>query len=197
MRLLLGLLWPMLFGLAVLAGPIIHNLYGPKWQAAATPLSLLTIATAITVGIGMTAELFILRHQTGRQVRIEGLRAVAGFVMFACGVMISLSAAALAKVAEALVAAMLYRLAMIEMLDGPAGELRRVYVEGLSLSAAATLPSFIAMCWTGWSEKVSLGILAFSIIVGGLLWLALLFRLRHPIAAEMLRLVHREDQRLT
>ena len=63
MRLILGLLWPMMFGLAVLSQPIIHILYGAKWQAAALPLSLLTVAYAISVGIGMTSELFILRDR--------------------------------------------------------------------------------------------------------------------------------------
>jgi O-antigen/teichoic acid export membrane protein len=195
MRLLIGLLWPMLFGLAVVAGPVIHVLYGPKWQGAAVPLSLLSVATAITVGIGMTVEVFILRHQTGRQVKIEGMRGIVGFLMFACGAIVGLSAAALAKVAEALVAAMLYRRPMNDLLGGPSGELRQVYIEGLLLSAAASLPVFIGMCWARWSETAPLGILIPSVVLGGFLWLALLFRLRHPIAAELLRLIEERGRK--
>ncbi len=189
MRLMLGFLWPMLFGLAVLAAPVIHILYGPKWQAAATPLSLLAIAMAITIGIGMTSELFILRHQTARQVRIEGIRASCGFALFALGVMISLPAAAAAKVAESIFAFFLYRKAMAELVGGAAGALGRVYTESILLSGIAILPSFLLMCWARWSASTPLISIVASTIIGGLLWAMLLFMKRHPIAVEILRLV--------
>ena len=150
MRLLLGSLWPMLFGLALLAGPIVQILYGAKWQAAAIPLSFLSISTAIVVGIGMTSELFILRHRTGRQVKIEGIRAFVGFALFAGGVMVSVPMAAAAKVAEAGFAFILYRRAMMEMLKAPAGEMRRTYLEAGLLSLAATLPTALLMWWNDW-----------------------------------------------
>ena len=152
MRMILCLLWPMLLGLAVVAQPVIHILYGAKWHAAATPLSLLAIASAVTLGIGMTSELFVLRHQTRRQVKFESIKAAAGFVMFATGALISLPAAAGAKLAEALLAFLLYRKPMANLIGGPIGEMRGVYVEGLWLSLAATLPSLALMSWTGWSE---------------------------------------------
>lgn len=189
MRLILGLLLPMMLGLAVLAQPIIFILYGAKWQAAATPLALLTIATAVTVAIGMTSELFILRRETRRQVKIEGVRAAAGFVLFAAGTMISLPAAAAAKLLESILAFFLYRKPMARMLGGPAGELPKVYREALLLSAAATLPSFVLMCWTNWSATTSLPAVAGSIGAGGLLWIALLVRRRHPIAMEAARIL--------
>jgi O-antigen/teichoic acid export membrane protein len=192
MRLILGLLWPMLFGLAVLAQPVIHILYGAKWQAAATPLALIAIAYAVTVGIGMTSELFILRHETRRQVRIEGLRAATGFLMFAGGAMISLTAAAAAKVAEGVLASILYRKPMMQMIGAPQGELRRVYLEGLMLSAAATLPALALMTWMHWSERTSLVAVVSSTALGGVLWLVLLFHRQHPIAVEFMRVLNRK-----
>ena len=192
MRLLLGFLWPMLFGLALLAGPVIEILYGEKWHAAAAPLAFLTLATAIIVGIGMTSELFILRHQTARQVKIEGLRAVAGFVVFAAGVLISLPMAAAAKVAEAGFTFILYRRAMNEMLNGPAGAMRRTYAEAGLLSLAAILPSALLMWWDGWSVKTPLLSILIAIGTGGLLSAGMLIQRNHPIAAEVLRIFRRK-----
>ena len=147
MRLLLGFLWPMLFGLAVVAQPVIQILYGAKWQAAATPLALLAIASAITVGVGMTAELFILRHQTSRQVKLESTRAVVGIAMFAAGALISLPMAAAAKVAESVLAFLLYRKPMAHLIGGSSADMNIVYREGVMLSAAAILPSVLLMSW--------------------------------------------------
>lgn len=184
MRLILGFLWPMMFGLAVLAQPVIHILYGAKWQAAATPLALLMIAAAITVSIGMVSEVFILRHESGRQVRLESFRAAAGFVMFAGGAMISLTAVALAKVAEALLAFLLYRRPMDRLIGDGAGKLRLVYVEGLLLTAAAILPALLLMAWTNWSPTTPLPLIISAIALGIILWGVLLIVRRHPIAEE-------------
>ena len=191
MRLILGLLWPMLLGLTVLAQPVIHILYGAKWQAAATPLSLLTIATAITVGVGMTSELFILRHQTKRQVRLESIRAGVGFLLFAGGALISLPFAASAKVAESVLAFLLYRKPLMELIGGPASEMQCVYLESLLLSGAAILPSFLLMWWTQWSALTPLPLVAAAICMGGMMWATLLIYRRHPIAIELARAMGR------
>ena len=192
MRMILGLLWPMLIGLAVVAQPVIHIVYGAKWHAAAVPLSLLAIGWAVTLGIGMTSELFVLRHQTHRQVKFESFKAVAGFAMFAAGALISLPAAAAAKLGEAVLGFILYRKPMAALIGGPASEMRGAYAEGLWLSLAATLPSLALMVWSGWSELTPLPMLIASIGLGGVLWTGLLWQRQHPIALEVVRLFHGE-----
>jgi O-antigen/teichoic acid export membrane protein len=192
MRLMLGILWPMMFGLAVLAQPAIVILYGAKWQTAATPLSLVTVASALTVAIGMTSEIFVLRRETPRQVMLESVRSTAGFILFVGGALISLPMAAAAKIAESILAIVLYRKPMAQMVGGPPGELRQVYVEGLLLSAAAVLPSFLLMCWTRFSAQTPLSSIIASVALGGLSWAILLFRRSHPIADEAFRLLNRK-----
>ncbi|UUR06966.1 oligosaccharide flippase family protein [Sphingomonas glaciei] len=189
MRLLLGVLWPMMVGIAVLAEPIIATLYGHQWQAAAVPLSLLTIAAAITVAIGMTAEIHILRHRTKQQVRIETWRAIFGYTAFAAGATLSLTLAAVAKVAEALFAYFLYRRPMIEMVGGPPGALRRIYLEALLITSVAVLPAFVLMVWFGFSPATPLLLLAGTIFLGVICWALLLMRLRHPLYQECARLL--------
>lgn len=189
MRLLLGLLWPTMFGIAILAQPVIAILYGAKWQAAAAPLALLTIAAAITVAIGMTAEIFILRHQTSRQVRIEIFRAFFGYSAFTAGAMVSLTFAAAAKVAEAAFAFLLYRKPMAELLGGPNGALRRTYLEGLMVTAAAVLPALLLMIWYDFAPDTPLPQIAVAIVAGVIMWLALLIKVQHPLYLEAARLI--------
>jgi O-antigen/teichoic acid export membrane protein len=189
MRVLLGLLWPMMFGLAVLAQPVIYVLYGAKWQAAATPLALLTISYAITVAIGMTVEVFILRHETARQVKIETFRSLVGFALFAGGAMIGLAWAAAAKIAEATITFLLYRRPMARFVGGPERDpLKSVYLESSALTLAAVGPSLAVMIWAGWSPKTPVAVVIGAIAFGGVLWLALLIARRHPIYQEGLRL---------
>jgi O-antigen/teichoic acid export membrane protein len=192
MRLLLGILWPMMIGIAVLAQPVILTLYGAKWQAAATPLSLLMIASAITVAIGMTAEIFILRRRTQQQVRIEIFRALFGYTAFAAGAMISLTVAAAARVAEAAFAFLLYRKPMVELVGGASGELRRTYLEALVVTLVAVLPAFLLMAWSDWSPATPLLHLASAIALGALGWVILLMRLDHPLYLECTRLLRRD-----
>ena len=189
MRLLLGCLWPMLFGLAVVAPPLIHTLYGANWQASAIPLAFVAVSYAVIIGSGMTSEVFILRRETHVQVKIEGIRAVGGFLFFAGGAMISLPAAAAGKLIESIFAFFLYRKPMARFIDGPAGVLRRVYLEGIMVSVSAILPSFILMCWTRWSPLTPPIAVVSSIVIGGVMWAAILFKRQHPIATEVTRLL--------
>ena len=105
--------------------------------------------------------------------------------------MISLPLAAAAKVAESILAFLLYWKPMAELIGGPAGKLRSVYFEGLVLSAAATIPSVALMCWTHWSAHTSLPSVITAIVLGGMLWIAVLVQRRHPAALEVARLVRR------
>lgn len=189
MRLILGLLWPMMFGLAILAGPVVHILYGEKWQAAAPPLALLTISYGVTVAIGMSAEVFILRHQTHRQLRLEGVRAAVGISLFCAGAAVSLTLAAAAKVAEAAFAYLLYRKPMAELVGGPAGALRIIYREAILVSLAAVVPALLLMQYSGWSPETPPLYLGLAIFAGVLAWALLLMKLRHPIYLECARLL--------
>lgn len=189
MRLLLGILWPMMLGIATLAEPIIATIYGSQWQAAATPLSFLTVAAAITVAIGMTAEIHILRHRTNQQVRIETWRAIFGYTAFTAGATLSLTLAAAAKVAEALFAYLLYRKPMIEMVGGPIEALRQMYLEALLVTSVAVLPAFVLMICFGFSPATPLPLLGVAILLGIICWALLLVRLQHPICQECERLL--------
>nr|WP_314445854.1 oligosaccharide flippase family protein [uncultured Sphingomonas sp.] len=185
MRLLLGALWPAMLGMAILAQPLVNLLYGPKWLGAATPLALLMISTGVTLAIGMSTEVYILRHETRKQAKIETFRALFGLILFLIGSAFSLTLAALAKVLEVVIAYFIYRKPMDELVGGRPGDLESVYRESLFLAVAACLPSGVLALIFRNSPKTPLDLVFGSVALGVLLWCLLIIRLRHPIVDEV------------
>lgn len=185
LRLITGGLWPALLGMAILAQPMVHILYGERWLPAALPLSLLMISQIIVLSYSMTLELFILRHETGRQTRIEVIRAISSVTFFSFGAMYSIAAAAVGRVIEAIVGYLLYR-PHLERLAGLApGELRQVYSESALLTAVAVAPALVLMLATDWRSDVNPGLIAGAVLLGGLAWFAMLLKRDHVIIQEL------------
>lgn len=190
-RMLLGLMWPMLAGIAVLSQPAIAIIYGEKWQAAAQPLAYLALATAILGIVGLASEVFILRHETARQVRIEAVRTVFGLTFFVGGAMISLPFAALGKLVEAVVVALLYLRPLARLVAGPPGAFRKMLGEALLLTVFAVFPALVLMVWNDFSPHTNLLHIVISVLLGVLLWGGILIHRDHPLAVEVGSLVSR------
>jgi O-antigen/teichoic acid export membrane protein len=187
LRLILAVIWPMMGGLAVLSYPVIYHLYGAQWVNAALPLTLLLIAHIIGLGIAMAWEVFVLRGETGRQVKIEATRSSLGLLLFSIGCLFSLSAAAAAKIGESLLAYLLYRPHMDRLVGTTRGELDRLYSEAFLLTGAAVLPSFLLMLWFGWSPTTPLPLIAAAVSVGIAAWAYLIFARQHAVLEELRR----------
>jgi O-antigen/teichoic acid export membrane protein len=184
-----AVMWPTCIGLAVLSKPIIYNLYGEKWIESAIPLSLLMIAQTIVLAFGMNWELFVLRNETSRQVRYELVRAFVGVVAFSIGSIFSISAASIGRIAEASFGYFLYRPHMDKLAGTKAGELEKVYCESAFLTLVAVLPSFILMCYSGWSHLIPAASIGVSVTVGVLCWMLLMFVRSHPLLEELLFII--------
>lgn len=185
LRMLLAILWPMLLGMAVLSQPFMYLLYGERWLGAALPLTFLMLAFFVVLGIGMQWQVFVLRKETALQTRIEAIRAIVGVLMFVGASLISLPAAAAARLLEAVLAYFLYRPHMDRLVGVSRGQLDRTYGEGLSLALAAVLPSLLLMLWSRFDPRTPLLLIASAVALGILLWAALLVRLRHPVTVEL------------
>lgn len=185
LRMLLAVVWPMMLGMAVLSYPFIRLLYGEKWLGAALPLSLLMIAYFIVLGIGMQWHVFVLRRETALQTKIEAVRAAGGLALFCIGCLISLPAAAAARIGEALIAYFLYRPHMDRLIGVSRGRLDRVYLECLALAVAAVLPSLLLMLGTGFDPRTPLPQVLAAVALGIAAWTGLLLRLRHPVVEEV------------
>ncbi|MGK2912287.1 MAG: oligosaccharide flippase family protein [Sphingobium sp.] len=184
-KLITAVMWPLVMGTAILAGPIVRLVYGDPWLGSAIPLSLLMIAQFVIIGFGLNWEVFVLKGESARQVRFEFLRAVFGTVAFTIGCLFSVVFATLGRVVEACFGYILYRRHMDRLAGTVPGELERVYGESLILTISAVAPALILMMMTGWSAYTSPGLIGCAVGLGVAIWVLALALLKHPVWAEM------------
>jgi O-antigen/teichoic acid export membrane protein len=184
-----ALLWPAFAGMAVLAGPMVQMLYGPKWHALALPLSVLCLNGILWVSVTMAWELFVVSNETARQARFEIIRSALGLTLFVAGAMYSLTGAVIGRVAEGVFAVFLYQPHIRRMTESCAGDFIPVYIRSLVLTAVAVFPSMALMVYRDWDPATPMLQIAAAILLGGASWVFVLYRQDHPILREVLRLV--------
>ena len=194
-EIILAVMWPAQIGLAVLAGPAVYQLYGERWVGAALPLSVLMVAQSVVLCFGMNWELFVIRHETARQVRFEAVRAAVGLLTFGVGCLFSIAAAAVGRLAEAAFGCALYQPHMRRMAEMRPGEFARIYLTSAGLTAAAVLPSLLLMITTGWSPGTPPLLVSGAIGLGVTLWLLALAWRRHPLLGEIKSILGRVGRR--
>jgi len=188
---LTALLWPAFAGLAIVSGPFILLVYGPRWVAAAHPLAMLSIAAILLVAISMTWELFVVSGETTKQARLEFVRTGAGLIMFATGCLFSLTAAAAGRIGEAAFSIWLYRPHLDRMTQTHTSDFVAIYLRSGALTLLTVAPAGTVMLLHGGSEHTPLALLAPAIALGGVMWMAALHQMRHPLAIEALRLANK------
>ncbi|MDE0878701.1 MAG: oligosaccharide flippase family protein [Sphingomonas bacterium] len=187
MHITLALMWPFLIGIALVARPLVRILFGAQWLDAASPLAILMVAQAISMMFAMSYELFVLRDELARQTRYELFRSVCGFVFFTAGCFVSMEMAAVGRLGDVVVGAILYiphikRLAVIED-----GALRRIFGINAFIAAAAIVPTAGLMISVGWSADTPLPMIVTSALIGGAFWLAALWLTGHALYDEIRR----------
>lgn len=191
LAMLTAVMWPLLMGLAVLAGPVILLLYGERWLPAALPLSALMVAQVIGVGFGMNWELFVLRGETGRQARYEVTRMLFGIPSFTIGAFFSIAAAGMTKIFDAIVGMIVYYPQVNRLAELEGHEIPQIYRDSGVLMLVAVAPSIAAMAYYGWSPRIPLPVVLGAVATGIALWLFVLVRMRHAILDELLVVTRR------
>ena len=188
-QLLSALIWPMLLGLAVVAGPAIYIVYGAKWIGAARPLSILLIAQALLLSLAMNWELFVIKARMNTQIRLELGRSTVGVVSLIAGCFVSLAAVAASKVFTAAYAMLVYRRHIERLAEVRFREIAAIWLESAWLSVVAIGPAVVVMQAYRWSHQVPIIALVGAIAGGAGLWAVLLRYLRHPLYSEFVRAV--------
>ncbi len=186
---LTGLLWPAFLGMAIVSGPLVVTLYGDRWVDAALPLSLLSMASAVFVLIMVAGDVFIIGNETGLQTKIEVIRAPCSLALFTAGCLVSLEAAAAAKIIEAAAMVVAYHRPLKRLTGTNRADYLRICRRGLFLAGIAAAPAAAVMAGHGWSPHTPLAQIIPACAVGGLFWLAALRSLRHPLFDELQRLL--------
>lgn len=183
-RLIAGLMCPLLAGMAVLAPYIIGLLYGDKWLGAALPFSILLVAQIVAIGFGMNWELFVIRRETGRQTRIELIRNLVALSAVTIGSLFSVAAATLGRLFDNSVGLLLYRAHVLRLSGASGSEFRSIFSETLLLTVVGAGPAGVLML-TQRSHSLSHVAVVVAILTGVSGWYAALFVLNHPLGREL------------
>ncbi|TPG49580.1 polysaccharide biosynthesis protein [Roseomonas nepalensis] len=189
MRLLTAAFWPPLIGMAVISGPLVLLLFGDAWYGVVLPLSFLAVSTAVVIPIIMAWDIFILCSETGKQVRIEVMRALVSFGLLFAGCLFDLDAVAALAILSSVFSLLIYQPHLERMTDTTWSDYMPIYGQGSLLTAAAVLPAAGVMTIYGWSANTPLLPLLAGITVGVLAWMWTLRVLHHPLYQEAFRIL--------
>ena len=184
-----AIMWPALAGLAVLAEPTVHLLYGEKWMGSASLLFWLALAQMCFVSAPMNADLPILLDEKRELIVRNVVDLVLALVLLALAVPYGLEAIAASRLAHGLLwmanfSSFLKRVVGYTWADWFSVQLRSLAVAGL-----AVLPALVFYrLWDGPADAGFLQILA-SAGCGVLLWLAGLAALRHTAFTEIMAIL--------
>lgn len=185
---LVAILWPAYLGLALLSPYVLTVIYGAQWSSAAVALSMLCIASAISLSVSLSAELFLATGNVNTQSHLEVKRALISTMLFVVGASISLEAAAASRIIDAVLAVWVYRPHVKKMAGVSSKDLTAVYKNGAVLTLLAILPSVTVMLYMP-KALTHLGVLILAILVGLLLWGTGLHFVSHPLLRPLNKVI--------
>jgi O-antigen/teichoic acid export membrane protein len=188
-------LWPLFTGAAVFAAPMIRIVYGDQWVAAAPAFQMLALSAVVLISTAMTWEVFVVSNATDEQAKIEVFRAGGGLILFTVGALFSVTAAASARVGDAILSLFLYRPRLQKMTDTTLADMMPIYARSGLLTLLAVLPAIALVEWRG-AAATRLPVLEMvgAALAGGALWAVGLWLLDHPLFREATRLARRRMQ---
>lgn len=190
-RMILGLMGPILLGMAVFSGPIIFRLYGIKWQAASLPLTLLLLGQFFSLMFAMNWELFVVRDEMKTQTRLEVMRSMVTLVLQSSASLLGLVGVAAANLFASLFSVAIYQPHMPRLTRANPSVFYRIYLEFLEISILTVTPALVVMFVYRWQPDVPFVALFGAMAVSAVLWLSILRWRAHPLWDEILRVLRR------
>lgn len=182
-ELVTGLAWPVYAGIAVLADPLIHVLFGDQWTASAELVPYICMAALIGATYTASGALFIAKGHPVNNLFMEGvnLPLKVGAILLAApyGLLaVAMTWPVLALVGASMQQIMLRKEFDIRLRDTP------IYL-GKSLMVTLVPASLV---WTGLRQMQSMPEIVQLLVLGaiGLVsWMILLRLVRHPLFDEL------------
>lgn len=176
-----ALCWPALALIGILAEPLILVLLGPQWDAAVPALRILALSGLALPFTKMSVKLFTAIGALDAYLRIQVAFHAVALVMGVLAAMVSLEA-----FCAAITLALIFKAAAISLWlqrrHGGESTVLPPLARGAALTAATVaLPALLVMA----SGLGPLPLLLAALPLAGLVWLAGLFALRHPLAEDL------------
>ena len=178
-----ALLWPAFAGMAVLAGPVILNIYGPNWTDAAVLLSLLSLSALIMTSVTMAGEIYVVSGKTGLFFRYELKRTCIGLPLFALGCTGGLLWPP-CRDRDALAMVLLCKNDLHRMTRTRTSDFAPIYFQSGVLTIAACTPAALLMIVNDWSVYTPLSAIVVAVALGIAAWILGLWLLRHTLLIE-------------
>lgn len=184
-------LWPAFAGMAILAGPFVHLMYGEKWVGAAPVLSLFSLGSIGATAITMTWEVFVLCERTGQQTKLEMIRGLVTLATTSIGSFFGLYPAAGGRIMDAIVSIGLYRAPLSELTETSFAEVSVIYRRNALLTLIAVAPALAVMLAYGWRSDAPLLLVLPSIAASVVCWLAAAHFLHPSLREEVMSVVRK------
>ncbi|WP_083554759.1 lipopolysaccharide biosynthesis protein [Novosphingobium sp. NDB2Meth1] len=180
-----GITWPAMAGIAVLAEPIIHLLYGERWIAAAPLLSWVALSQLCYVAVPLNGDLPVLLDRMRSLVRRNVLETAASVLLLAIAAPFGLIWVAISRFAHGLVFIAIYAPFMRQMLGFRWRELAVIYLRSVVVTVAAVAP--VLAGYHFWSPPSDAGALQMLVTsgAGALLWFVILRLIGHSLFDEI------------
>jgi O-antigen/teichoic acid export membrane protein len=183
-----GVTWPAMAGIAVLAEPIIHLLYGDRWLAAAPLLGWVALSQLCYTALPLNGDLPMLLGRMRSLMRRNVLETLASVLLLALSAPFGLIWVAISRFAHGLVFMVIYAPLMQDMLGFRWRDLGVIYLRSLFVTATAVAPVLLGyQLWAPASEAGALQMLV-TAGSGALLWFGALRLVGHPLFAEIIDL---------
>jgi O-antigen/teichoic acid export membrane protein len=178
--------FPALFLLALLAEPIILLLFGPRWSAAALPLTYLAIGQLLLSGVILSFDLMVIFERFRQLLKIEIGLGVASLALLAWGAWSSgVEGAALSRIPYGLLYAMAYTIALKPLLGFSWGALARALIQSSAVALIASAPALWLVLRSGDMATLPVWALFATLAACAVAWVAALFALRHPLRLQL------------
>ena len=177
--------WAAMAGIAVLAEPLVHLLYGEKWIAAAPLLAWLALAQCCYVALPLAGDLPLLLGRKSALVRLTLIDTAISLALLALAAPFGLVWIAASRLAHGLCTVGVHWHQMQAMLGYRNRDILGIHLRSALAAMAAVLPA--VACYRWWDDAAQAGAvqIAVSALAGGLAWLIALRLLRHPAFAEI------------
>lgn len=181
--------WPAMAGLAVASAPTINLLFGPTWAGTAPILVWIALGEILFIALPLHVELPILRGAIRPLIARNLVDTFASLALLVIGANISVAAAALSRVGYGAVWLLLYTGFVCRMAGVSPVRLAPIYLSSAVATAAAVTPMAIAALIAPSFATLGLIPLVALAAAGGVLWLATLWALGHPLFDEFTQLL--------
>ena len=177
--------WAAMAGIAVLAEPLVHLLYGGRWIEAAPLLAWLALAQCCYVALPLADDLPVLLGRKKTLVRLTLIDTAISLALLAAAAPFGLVWIAASRLAHGLCTVLVHWNQMQAMLGYRNRDILAIHLRSGLSALAAVLPALA--CYRWWDDAAQAGAvqIAVSALAGALAWLIALRMLRHPAFAEI------------